>query len=53
MVVNVLKRLGIFVAVLVGLCAFYMGYRQLYLSTGWTRPETTGGRFAVSLTAPF
>ena len=29
---------AIFVAVLVGLCAFYMGYRQLYLSTGWTRP---------------
>jgi NitT/TauT family transport system permease protein len=36
--VTVLKRLGIFVAVLLGLCAFYMGYRQLYLSTGWTRP---------------
>jgi len=36
--VNLLKRVGIFVAVLVGLCAFYMGYRQLYLSTGWTRP---------------
>jgi len=36
--VTVLKRVGIFVAVLVGLCAFYMGYRQLYLSTGWTRP---------------
>ncbi len=36
--VAVLKRLGIFVAVLVGLCAFYMGYRQLYLTTGWTRP---------------
>ena len=38
MAVTVLKRVGIFVAVLVGLCAFYMGYRQLYLSTGWTRP---------------
>jgi NitT/TauT family transport system permease protein len=37
-VANVLKRVGIFVAVLVGLCAFYVGYRQLYLSTGWTRP---------------
>jgi NitT/TauT family transport system permease protein len=24
--------------VLLGLCAFYVGYRQLYLSTGWTRP---------------
>ena len=36
--VTVLKRVGIFVAVLAGLCAFYMGYRQLYLSTGWTRP---------------
>jgi len=36
--VNVLKRVGIGLAVLVGLCAFYVGYRQLYLSTGWTRP---------------
>jgi NitT/TauT family transport system permease protein len=36
--VNVLKRLGIGIAVLAGLCAFYAGYRQLYLSTGWTRP---------------
>jgi len=35
---NVLKRLGIGIAVLAGLCAFYVGYRQLYLSTGWTRP---------------
>ena len=38
MAVNVLKRIGIGIAVLVGLCAFYVGYRQLYLSTGWTRP---------------
>jgi len=36
--VNVLKRIGIGIAVLVGLCAFYVGYRQLYLSTGWTKP---------------
>ena len=36
--VSVLKRVGIGIAVLVGLCAFYVGYRQLYLSTGWTRP---------------
>jgi NitT/TauT family transport system permease protein len=36
--VNVLKRLGIGLAVLAGLSAFYVGYRQLYLSTGWTRP---------------
>jgi len=26
------------VAVLVGLCLFYMGYRQLYISTGWSWP---------------
>ena len=38
MATNVLKRLGIGIAVLAGLCAFYVGYRQLYLSTGWTRP---------------
>src|SRR5262249_60536543 len=36
--VDLLKRLAIFVAVLVVLCAFYTGYRQLYLSTGWTPP---------------
>jgi NitT/TauT family transport system permease protein len=36
--VNVLKRVGVGIAVLLGLCAFYAGYRQLYLSTGWTRP---------------
>ncbi len=38
MAVNLLKRLGIFVAVLVGLSALYMGYRQLFLTTGWTWP---------------
>ena len=38
MAVNVLKRVGVGIAVLVGLCAFYVGYRQLYLATGWTRP---------------
>jgi NitT/TauT family transport system permease protein len=37
-VVIVLKRIGIFVAVLAGVCAFYTGYRQLYLTTGWTKP---------------
>jgi NitT/TauT family transport system permease protein len=36
--VNVLKRVGIFVAVLAGVCALYTGYRQLYLATGWTKP---------------
>jgi NitT/TauT family transport system permease protein len=36
--VNALKRVGVGIAVLVGLCAFYMGYRQLYLTTGWTWP---------------
>ena len=38
MAVNILKRVGIFFAVLAGVCAFYMGYRQLYLTTGWTKP---------------
>ena len=38
MAVNVLKRVGVGTAVLVGLCAFYAGYRQLYLTTGWTWP---------------
>jgi NitT/TauT family transport system permease protein len=36
--VTILKRVGVFVAVLVGICALYTGYRQLYLSTGWTKP---------------
>jgi NitT/TauT family transport system permease protein len=36
--VTILKRVGVFVAVLVGVCALYTGYRQLYLSTGWTKP---------------
>jgi NitT/TauT family transport system permease protein len=36
--VNILKRIGVGIAVLAGLCAFYTGYRQLYLSTGWTKP---------------
>jgi NitT/TauT family transport system permease protein len=38
--VSLLKRLAIFAAVLVALCAFYMGYRRLYLSTGWSWPFT-------------
>ena len=38
MAVNVLKRVGTGIAVLACLCAFYIGYRQLYLSTGWTWP---------------
>jgi NitT/TauT family transport system permease protein len=37
-VVNALKRIGIFFVVLAATCALYMGYRQLYLSTGWTWP---------------
>src|SRR5689334_18503651 len=37
---EILKKVGIFLAVLAGLCLFYMGYRQLYLSTGWSRPFT-------------
>jgi NitT/TauT family transport system permease protein len=36
--VNLLKRLGVGIAVLAGLCGLYVGYRQLYLSTGWTWP---------------
>ena len=36
--VTILKRVGIFVAVLGGVCALYTGYRQLYLTTGWTKP---------------
>ena len=36
--VNVLKRVGVFLLVLAVTCAFYMGYRQLFLSTGWTWP---------------
>ena len=38
MAVTILKRVGIFVAVLVGVCAFYTGYRELYIATGWTKP---------------
>ena len=38
MAVSILKRVGVGIAVLAGLCAFYIGYRQLYLSTGWTWP---------------
>ena len=38
MAVTILKRLGVFVAVLAGVCLFYTGYRQLYLATGWTKP---------------
>ena len=40
MAVDILKKVGVFLAVLVGLCLLYMGYRQLYLSTGWSRPFT-------------
>ena len=36
--INVLKRVGIGTAVLVGVCAFYTGYRELFLATGWTWP---------------
>ena len=39
--VNVLKRIGDLPrGARLHLCAFYVGYRQLYLSTGWTRPFT-------------
>ena len=33
-----LKRVGIGIAVLVGVCALYAGYRELFLATGWTWP---------------
>ena len=36
--VKILKRVAVFVLVLGGVCALYTGYRQLYLSTGWTKP---------------
>jgi len=38
MVGAVLKRVAITLAVLVGVCALYSGYRWLWMSTGWTRP---------------
>ncbi len=38
--IHVFKRLGIFVAVLAGVSGFYIGYRALYLETGWSRPFT-------------
>jgi NitT/TauT family transport system permease protein len=36
--VRVIKRVAVFIIVLGGVCALYTGYRQLYLSTGWTKP---------------
>ncbi len=38
MVVRALKRLGVAVGVLAFLWAFYSGYRELWMRTGWTRP---------------
>lgn len=38
MALTVFKRVAVGIAVLGGLCAFYTGYRQLYLETGWTWP---------------
>jgi NitT/TauT family transport system permease protein len=34
----VLKRLGITLAVLAGICLLYSGYRWLWMTTGWTWP---------------
>ena len=36
--ISVLKRVAVGIAVLVGVCAFYTGYRELFLATGWTWP---------------
>ena len=36
--ISVLKRVGIGIAVLIGVCALYTGYRELFLATGWTWP---------------
>ena len=36
--ISVLKRVGIGIAVLVGVCVLYTGYRELFLATGWTWP---------------
>ena len=33
-----LKRVGIGIAVLAGVCVLYTGYRELFLATGWTWP---------------
>jgi NitT/TauT family transport system permease protein len=38
MVSTVLKRLGITLAVLAGVCLLYSGYRWLWMTTGWTWP---------------
>jgi NitT/TauT family transport system permease protein len=38
MAVAVLKRVGITLLVLAGVCALYTGYRWLWMETGWTRP---------------
>ena len=38
MAVRVIKRVAVFIIVLGGVCALYTGYRQLYISTGWTKP---------------
>jgi NitT/TauT family transport system permease protein len=35
---SVLRRIAVFALVLAALCALYVGYRQVYLWTGWTRP---------------
>ena len=35
---NVLKRLAIGIAVLAGVCLLYTGYRELWITTGWTWP---------------
>ena len=38
MTVAVLKRIGITLLVLAGVCALYTGYRWLWMETGWSRP---------------
>jgi NitT/TauT family transport system permease protein len=38
MIAAVLKRIGITLLVLVGVCGLYSGYRWLWMETGWTWP---------------
>jgi NitT/TauT family transport system permease protein len=38
MVAAVLKRIGITLLVLAGVCGLYSGYRRLWMETGWTWP---------------
>ncbi len=48
---SVLKRVAVGLAMLLGVCAIYTGYRELFIATGWTWPFAVGDITLPSLSS--